>query len=66
MEYNHTIKVIRASFLDILSVVDDPADIEKNLRFIEDGLMFVANGRIEWIGTWEEGKDKIPADIREK
>lgn len=64
MEYNHTIKVIRASFLDILSVVDDPADIEKNLRFIEDGLMFVANGRIEWIGTWEEGKDKIPADVR--
>ncbi|QDO83288.1 guanine deaminase [Shewanella psychropiezotolerans] len=64
MGCNHTIKVIRASFLDILSVVDDPADIEKNLRFIEDGLMFVANGRIEWIGTWEEGKDKIPADVR--
>ncbi|SQH77692.1 guanine deaminase [Shewanella benthica] len=64
MEYNHTIKVIRASFLDILSVVDDPADIEKNIRFIEDGLMFIANGRIEWIGTWEEGKDKIPADVR--
>ena len=64
MGYSHTIKVIRASFLDILSVVDDPADIEENLRFIEDGLMFVANGRIEWIGTWEEGKDKIPADVR--
>ncbi|MEI6859703.1 MAG: guanine deaminase [Shewanella sp.] len=64
MENNHAIKVIRSSFLDILSVVDDPKDIERNLRFIEDGLMFITNGRIEWIGTWEEGRNKIPTDVR--
>ena len=64
MEYNHTLKAIRASMLDIACVVDDPVDIEKNVRYIEDGLLLVTNGRIEWVGEWEEGKDKIPEGVR--
>nr|WP_218638757.1 guanine deaminase [Shewanella sp. UCD-KL12] len=64
MEYNNTLKAIRASMLDIACVVDDPADIEKNLRYIEDGLLLITNGRIEWVGEWEEGKDKIPEGVR--
>jgi guanine deaminase len=64
MQYTQSIKAIRASILDIASVVDKPEDIEQHLRFIEDGLMLVDNGRIEWVGTWEEGKDKIPDSVR--
>ncbi len=45
-------------------MVDKPEDIENNIRFIEDGLMLVDNGRIEWVGSWEEGKDKVPASVR--
>lgn len=64
MEYTQSIKAIRASILDIARVVDKPEDIEQNIRFIEDGLMLVDNGRIEWVGEWEEGKDKIPSTVR--
>ena len=64
MEYSHSIKAIRASILDIAKVVDRPEDIEDNIRFIEDGLLLVENGRIEWIGPWQEGRDKVPASVR--
>lgn len=64
MEYTQSIKAIRASIMDITHVVDKPEDIEKHVRYIEDGLMLVDNGRIEWLGTWEEGKDKIPSSVR--
>ncbi|OAN10983.1 guanine deaminase [Photobacterium jeanii] len=64
MEYTQSIKAIRASILDIAKVVDKPEDIEQNIRFIDDGLMLVDNGRIEWVGEWSEGKDKIPSTVR--
>ncbi|MDO6544031.1 guanine deaminase [Photobacterium sanguinicancri] len=64
MEYTQSIKAIRASIMDIARVVDKPEDIEQNVRFIEDGLMLVDNGRIEWVGEWSEGKDKIPSTVR--
>lgn len=59
-----SIKAIRASILDVKCVVDRPEDIEKNMRYIEDGLMLIVEGRIEWVGKWEEGKQKIPPDVR--
>lgn len=64
MEYTQSIKAIRASIMDIARVVDKPEDVEQNVRFIEDGLMLVDNGRIEWVGEWSEGKDKIPSTVR--
>ncbi|MDO6500956.1 guanine deaminase [Photobacterium sanguinicancri] len=64
MEYTQSIKAIRASIMDITRVVDKPEDVEQNVRFIEDGLMLVDNGRIEWVGEWSEGKDKIPSTVR--
>lgn len=64
MDYSQSIKAIRASIIDIAQVVDKPEEIEKNIRFIEDGLLLINNGRIEWVGRWEEGKDKIPASVR--
>jgi len=64
MPYNQSIKAIRASILDIGKVVDKPEEIEENIRFIEDGLLLVDNGRIEWVGEWEQGKDKVPETVR--
>lgn len=64
MPYNQSIKAIRASILDIGKVVDKPEEIEENIRFIEDGLLLVDNGRIEWVGEWEQGKDRVPETVR--
>ncbi len=64
MDYSQSIKAVRASIMDIAQVVDNMEDIEKNVRFIEDGLMLIDNGRIEWVGPWEEGKGKIPDSVR--
>ncbi|MDX1303556.1 guanine deaminase [Photobacterium sp.] len=64
MEHSQSVKAIRASILDIARVVDNPEDIEKNVRYIEDGLMLIANGRIEWVGNWQDGKDMVPDSVR--
>lgn len=64
MQYTQSIKAIRASILDVTKVVDKPEDIEKHVRFIEDGLLLVDQGRIEWVGEWQEGRDKVPASVR--
>lgn len=59
-----SIKAIRASIMDVKCVVDRPEDIEKNMRYIDDGLMLIIDGKIEWVGKWEEGKDKVPPGVR--
>lgn len=64
MEHIESIKAIRASFFDIKQIVDKPEDIEKNVRFIEDGLMLLENGKIKWLGEWKDGQDRVPANVR--
>lgn len=64
MKYEHSMKAVRGSFLDIRQTVQHPEEIEPHLRFIEDGLLLIRNGHIDWFGEWEEGKSRIPADIR--
>lgn len=59
-----SIKVIRASFLDISEVVEDQNDVEDKVRYIDDGLMLIKGGRIEWLGNWEDGKHKVPKSAR--
>lgn len=44
--------------------MEQPEEIESHLRFIEDGLMLIRNGKVEWFGQWEEGKHLIPEGIR--
>lgn len=64
MEFSNAVKAIRGTLLDIAKVVDKPEDIEANLRYIEDGLMLVEDGRIKWVGKWEDGKELVPATVR--
>ncbi len=57
---SQAISAIRGRFLDIAEVTDCPSEIEGNARYLEDGLLLLNNGRIEWFGDWEEGSHKIP------
>lgn len=63
MVCEHTLKVVRGSILDVTRTVSDPQEVESALRFIEDGLPLICNGKVDWCGTWEEGKARIPASI---
>lgn len=64
MSGEKTLKAIRGSFLDITRVVEHPEEIEPALRFIEDGLLLIREGLVEWLGEWQEGKSRIPAAVR--
>jgi len=60
---NQSILAVRGQFLDIREVVEPPSELKKtNIRHIEDGLLLVKNGHIEWFGDWKEGKGGIPPD----
>lgn len=64
MEYGRMAKAIRGSFLDIAKTVDNAEEISANVRHIEDGLMLIKDGKIDWIGEWEQGKHYVPENIR--
>lgn len=64
MEYGRLAKAIRGSFLDIAKSVENVEDIPSNIRYIEDGLMLIKDGKIDWIGEWEEGRKYVPDNIR--
>lgn len=64
MSGQHSLKAIRGNFLDIVKTVEQPEEIESHLRFIEDGLMLIRSGKVEWFGSWQEGKHLIPEGIR--
>lgn len=58
-----TITAIRASIMDVAWSVNDPAAIASAIRFVDDGLLLISNGRIVWYGRWREGKMRIPAGV---
>lgn len=64
MSGEQTLKAVRGSFLDITRTVEHPEEIESALRFVEDGLLLIRNGKVAWFGEWEEGKSQVPASIR--
>ncbi|AVZ82540.1 guanine deaminase [Edwardsiella ictaluri] len=64
MVCEHTLKAVRGSILDVTRTVTDPQQVESALRFIEDGLLLIRNGKVDWCGSWEEGRGRIPASIR--
>ncbi len=51
---------VRGRFLDVAQAVDSPSELEGSIRFLEDGLLLLNNGHIEWFGEWQAGKQKIP------
>mgnify|MGYP000667023245 CR=1 FL=1 len=64
MSGEHTLKAVRGSFIDVTRTVYNPEEIASALRFIEDGLLLIKQGKVEWFGEWENGKHQIPDTIR--
>lgn len=49
MSGEHTLKAVRGSFIDVTRTVDNPEEIASALRFIEDGLLLIKQGKVEWL-----------------
>lgn len=58
------LKAVRGNFLDVTRTISHPEEIESALRFVEDGLLLISEGKVVWFGSWEEGKSRIPETIR--
>lgn len=48
MSGEHTLKAVRGSFIDVTRTIDNPEEIASALRFIEDGLLLIKQGKVEW------------------
>jgi guanine deaminase len=51
---------IRGNFFDIAACVDQPQQLEQQLRHIPDGLLLLNEGRIAWFGPWQQGEALLP------
>lgn len=63
IETEQSFSAIRGQFLDVAELVDHPSELEEKVRHLEDGLLFIRNGCVEWFGDWQEGKDTIPENV---
>lgn len=51
---------IRGRFLDIQNTVAQARDIHDQVRYVEDGLVIIQEGKIQWFGPWQEGQSRLP------
>lgn len=63
MSSTTTFQAIRGRFLDIQNTVSQASEIPSQTRYIADGLLITENGKITWFGTWEQGKNHVPANV---
>jgi guanine deaminase len=54
---------IRGRFLDIQNTVAHAAEIHDQVRYIEDGLLIIQQGKIRWFGPWQAGQDQLDEGI---
>ncbi|WP_133245430.1 guanine deaminase [Pelagibaculum spongiae] len=57
------LKAFRGSLVDIAKVVDQPQDIDQQVRSVEDGLLIVKDGKIEFAGEYQQGKLLLADDV---
>ena len=38
-------------------------EIEGSMRHIQDGLLLIKNGKIDWFGPWEDGRHLVPEGV---
>ncbi|PJE79639.1 Guanine deaminase [invertebrate metagenome] len=62
--FANTVKAVRGALLDIKKVVNNPEDLEDNLRYFSDGLLIIDQGKVVWLGSWEQGRHRLPAGLR--
>ncbi len=58
-----SIMAVRGRFLDFSRPAATAAEMKECARFLEDGLMLVKDGHIEWFGDWTGGQGQLPADV---
>ena len=63
MKLENSPKAIRGNFVDFVNVVQSSEEIEGSLRHVQDGLLLIKNGRIEWFGAWEDGRHLVPEGV---
>ena len=63
MNLENSPKAIRGNFVDFVNVVQSHEEIEGNVRHIQDGLLLIKNGKIEWFGPWEDGRYLVPEGV---
>ena len=56
-------KAIRGNFVDFVNVVQSHEEIEGSMRHIQDGLLLIKNGKIDWFGPWEDGRHLVPEGV---
>ncbi|OTG79614.1 guanine deaminase [Acinetobacter sp. ANC 4648] len=64
MSPTQTQRAIRGRFLDIQSTVIQAADIAKQIRYLEDGLLITQHGKITWFGPWNEGQKHLSDTVQ--
>lgn len=52
---------VRGALFDIAEVCDNADDIAHHARFIEDGLLFIRDGKIQARMSWQEGEQYLDA-----
>ena len=53
---------IRGRFLDIQNTVAQVRDIHDQVRYVEDGIVIIHEGKIQWFGPWQEGQSRLPTN----
>ena len=57
------ITVVRGRFLDIQNIVSHASEIAEQVRYIEDGVLIIEQGKIRWFGPWDAAQDHLPTDV---
>ncbi|STR40155.1 Guanine deaminase [Klebsiella michiganensis] len=47
---------VRGAFFDIAGVAESADDIARQARYLEDGVLFLRDGRIQALLPWQEGE----------
>ena len=55
---------VRGRFLDIQHTVAQAHEIDDQVRYVEDGLIIMQDGKIQWFGSWDEGQKHLAENIQ--
>ncbi|MEB3754807.1 guanine deaminase [Acinetobacter sp. MD2(2019)] len=56
--------IVRGRFLDIQALVTQADQIAQNVRYIEDGVMIIEDGKICHLGTWQDTQSMLAQDAQ--
>jgi len=62
MHDHAVLKAVRGPLLDITKPVEESNQIASHVRYIEDGMLLIQNGKIQWSGSWDAGQPLLPKD----